>query len=104
MANPQRGEVDLITDEGARIMRLTLGALAELEAELGANGLVGIAERFEGGAFTSRDLIALLTAGLRGGGVEVTQSEVEQLSFKGGAAGAAAAAAALLALTFKGAA
>ena len=62
MANPQRGEVDLMTDQGARTMRLTLGALAELEAELGAEGLVGVAERFEGGDFTSRDLIALLAA------------------------------------------
>lgn len=102
MANPQRGEVDLLTDDGARPMRLTLGALAELEAELGAEGLIGIAERFEGGDFTSRDLIALLTAGLKGGGAEVDQRDVENLSFQSGAAGAAAAAAALLSLTFRG--
>lgn len=102
MANPQRGEVDLITDQGARTMRLTLGALAELEAELGAEGLVGVAERFEGGAFTGRDLIALLAAGLRGAGEDITQRDVESLSFEGGAAGAASAAAQLLALTFRG--
>lgn len=102
MANPHRGEVDLITDQGALTMRLTLGVLAELEAELGTEGLVGIAERFEGGSFTSRDLIALLAAGLRGAGEDVAKSGVENLSFKGGATGAAQAAAQLLALTFRG--
>ncbi len=102
MANPQRGEVDLKTGDGIQTMRLTLGALAELEAELGADGLIGVAERFEGGAFTSRDLIALLTAGLRGGGADVTRADIENLSFDRGAAGAAEAAAKLLALTFRG--
>ncbi len=102
MANPQRGEVDLMTDQGSRTMRLTLGALAELEAELGADGLVGVAERFERGDFTSRDLIALLAAGLRGAGEDISQNDVGDLAFEGGAAGAAAAAAQLLALTFRG--
>lgn len=102
MANPQRGEVDLATIEGARTMRLTLGALAELEADLGADGLIGVAERFEGGAFTSLDLIALLTAGLRGGGADVSRRDVENLAFEGGAASAAKAAAELLSLTFRG--
>ena len=102
MANPQRGEVDLATADGVRTMRLTLGALAELEAELAADGLVGVAERFENGAFTSRDLIALLTAGLRGGGAEIGARDVEEMTFDGGAAGAAAAAAKLLSLTFRG--
>ena len=102
MANPQRGEVDLLTHDGPRILRLTLGALAELEAELGADGLVGVAERFEGGDFTSRDLIALLTAGLRGGGAEITRRDVESLTFEGGAGTAAAAAARLLTLSFRG--
>lgn len=102
MANPHRGEVDLKTDEGVYTLRLTLGALAELEAELGADGLIGVAERFEGGAFTSRDLIALLAAGLKGGGANLAGSDVGNLSFEGGAAGAAEAAARLLALTFRG--
>lgn len=102
MVNLQRGEVDLTTDKGSFTMRLTLGALAELEADLGADGLIGVAERFEGGAFTSRDLIALLTAGLRGGGADIVRADVEKLSFGGGAAGAAEAAARLLTLTFRG--
>jgi hypothetical protein len=84
MANAARGEAEIVVGGERRVMRLTLGALAELEAALGAGGLAALAERFEGGAFGARDLIALLGAGLRGGG----------------AAGAARAAAALLAATF----
>lgn len=104
MANPQRGEVDLATEDGVWAMRLTLGALAELEARIGAGGLIGVAERFESGAFRTDDLIALLTAGLRGAGREISEVEVATLSFDGGAIGAAKAASALLEQSFRGAA
>lgn len=103
MMNPQRGDVAVHVAGEARRMRLTLGALAELEAQLDAGGLVALAERFEGGAFQARDLILLLTAGLRGGGAEVTQAEVAGLDFDGGAIGAAGAASRLLAASFRGA-
>jgi len=43
--NPRRGEVAITLDGRARRMRLTLGALAALEARLGAGGLVALAER-----------------------------------------------------------
>lgn len=36
MVNPWRGEVTLVVDGEARVMRLTLAALAELEARLAA--------------------------------------------------------------------
>ena len=45
-------------------MRLTLGALASLEAALQVGTLV---QRFEGSAFSSRDVMVLLGAGLEGG-------------------------------------
>ena len=102
MANPQRGKVALVTDRGEMALRLTLGALAALEARLDTKGLVGVAERFESGAYGAGDLIALLTAGMRGGGAEVTEAEVAEMSFDGGAVAAANAAARLLQLTFRG--
>lgn len=101
MVNPQRGEVGLKTDRGELTLRLTLGALAALEARLGAKGLVGVAERFDEGACGADDLIALLTAGLRGGGQEIGEDEVAALAFEGGAMGAARAAAMLLERTFQ---
>ena len=71
MANPWRGEVELVVDGEPRVMRLTLAALAELEARLKSESLVELIARFEAGGFRVRDLIALLTAGLNGGGWKV---------------------------------
>ncbi|MEO1688359.1 MAG: gene transfer agent family protein [Pseudomonadota bacterium] len=99
MANPVRGEAAITVEGRARRMRLSLGALAELEAAIDAGGLAALAERFEGGAFTTRDLIALLGAGLRGGW-DVSDRELANMEIEGGAAGAARAGARLLAATF----
>lgn len=68
MANPQAGEVALVVDGRERVMRLTLGALAELEAGLQADSLLALVERFERGGFRARDVLLVLLAGLRGGG------------------------------------
>ena len=97
MANPWRGEVELSVDGEPRVMRLTLAALAELEARLKSDSLI---ERFEAGGFRVRDLIALLTAGLNGGGWKVTEAELTRAQIDGGPLAAAQAAARLLKITF----
>jgi hypothetical protein len=48
--------------------KLTLGALAELEAALETGSLLDLVERFEERRFSTRDVLALIVAGLRGGG------------------------------------
>ena len=68
MANPWEGEVAVLLDGERHVMRLTLGALAELEASMEADSLVAMVERFEAGAFSTRDVLAVIVAGLRGGG------------------------------------
>ena len=98
--NPWAGEVALTVDGRPRRLKLTLGALAELEAALGAEGLIPLVERFEAGAFGARDVAALVTAGLRGGGLEITQAEVLSAEIEGGPLAAARAAAELLARAF----
>jgi hypothetical protein len=100
MANPWRGEVELVVDGEARTMRLTLAALAELEARLKSESLIELIERFETGGFRVRDLIALLVAGLNGGGWKVSESEFVARRLDGGPIAAAEAAARLLKLTF----
>ncbi|QIE57733.1 gene transfer agent family protein [Pikeienuella piscinae] len=102
MINPHRGEVAIGIGGEERLMRLTLGELAALEARLEVGGLVALAERFETGAFRANDLIALLTAGLRGGGDDLDEAEVAAMDFDGGAIGAAEAASRLLAASFRG--
>ncbi len=100
MANRWRGEVDLEIDGRRHVLRLTLGALAELEERLGADSLVGLVERFEAGRFRAADLIALLQAGLRGGGLEGPMPDLARARIAGGPVGAARAAARLLAAAF----
>ena len=62
MVNPWRGEVELVIDGKPQTLRLTLGALAELEAKLQSGSLVDLVQRFESGAFSSRDVLALVVA------------------------------------------
>lgn len=100
MANPYRGDVEVTLDGVCYVARLTLGALAELEERLDATSLVGLVERFEGNAFSSRDVVALLSAGLRGGGAEMSDAALMQADFEGGPMAAARAAAELLARAF----
>ncbi|WP_144023279.1 GTA-gp10 family protein, partial [Brevirhabdus pacifica] len=45
MGNPWSGEVDIRIDGERRVMKLTLGALAELEGDLGAETLVDLVTR-----------------------------------------------------------
>ena len=58
MPNIQRGEIAAIIGGEERVLCLTLGALAELEARLMTGDLVGLSERFAGGRVSARDLIA----------------------------------------------
>lgn len=51
MANPQRGEIEAMIGGEARVLCLTLGALAELEARLQAGDLVGLSERLPAAGF-----------------------------------------------------
>ena len=100
MANPWRGEVELTVDGEPRVMRLTLAALAELEARLKSESLIELIERFEAGGFRVRDLIALLAAGLNGGGWRVSEADLVAACIDGGPLAAAQAAAQLLKVTF----
>ncbi|HBB82850.1 MAG TPA: hypothetical protein DC031_06170 [Sulfitobacter sp.] len=100
MSNPWRGEVGLVIDGQGYEARLTLGALAELEVALGADSLVALVERFESNRFSSRDVLALLLAGLRGGGTVMDAATLEHARIEGGPMAAARAAAELLARAF----
>ena len=76
MANPWTGEVALTLDGVPHVAKLTLGALAELEAGLGTGTLVELVERFESGRFSTRDVLMLIVAGLRGGGWKGTAADL----------------------------
>jgi len=100
MANPWTGEVALVIDGQRHVLKLTLGALAELEAGLENGTLVDLVERFESGRFASRDVLRLIVAGLRGGGWRGSAHDLLSAEIEGGPMGAARAAAELLARAF----
>lgn len=100
MANPWAGEVGITLDGQARVAKLTLGALAELEADLGTGTLIELAERFESGRFSARDLLLVIAAGLRGGGWSGGPGDLRTAEIGGGPTGAVRIAAELLARAF----
>lgn len=99
--NPWAGEVALVIDGQAHTCKLTLGALAELEASLGADTLVDLIKRFETSAFSTRDVLALIVAGLRGGGWQGSAKDLLSAEIEGGVVRAAEAAAQLLGRAFR---
>jgi len=101
MVNPWAGEVEIWLDGAAHSAKLTLGALAELEETLGASSMIALIERFEGGSFSSRDVMAVLVAGLRGGGWAGGMDEFLAAELRGGPVQAAHLAAQLLGRAFR---
>lgn len=100
MVNRHRGETALLVAGEALPMRLTLGALAELEQAFAVDSLPALGERFVDGRLSARDIIRIIAAGLRGAGRTIRDEDVAGLSFDGGLSGAIGAAIALLEATF----
>lgn len=90
----------LVVGGERRVLKLTLGALAELEAGLGEDTLLALVERFEAGRFSTRDVLALIVAGLRGGGWQGQAADLLAVEIEGGPLAAARIAGQLLARAF----
>lgn len=102
MANPQRGEISTTFGGKKRTLCLTLGALAELEANLADEDIIGFTDRLTEGHIKTQDLIHLLGAALRGGGETLSDDEVAALMPEGGFGEAVELAARLIAVAFGG--
>lgn len=102
MANRHRAEIEAEIGDRLRTLRLTLGALADLESAFAADDMLDLARRFSSGTLKAQDAIRVIAAGLRGAGEPVTDAEVAAMAVPGGAAGYAAIVARLLSETFGG--
>ena len=98
--NPFAGEVALTFDGRRHRLKLTLGALAELEAGMGEDTLVALVDRFETGRFSTRDVARLLLAGLRGAGWDGGAKTLLRADIEGGPVEATRVAALLLGRAF----
>jgi hypothetical protein len=101
-SNPHRGEVSVVLNGKPHTLCLTLSALAELEQAFAADNLSDLCARFAHGNFSARDILRVLSAGLRGGGHELTEAQIATLHPDGGLPKALEAVAQLLLLTFGG--
>jgi hypothetical protein len=101
-ANKHRGEIDAVLDDKPFKLCLTLGALAELETAFGDSDMLALAERFQTGRLSSRDVTRIIGAGLRGAGHDVPDDIVATMRTINGAAGFVSLVAQLLAATFGG--
>jgi hypothetical protein len=102
MANRLRGEIEAEIGGERRILCLTLGALAELETAFGASDVVALAERFQSGRMSARDIATIIACGLRGGGATISNDDVAAMRAPDGLAGFVRIAANLIAATFGG--
>ncbi|OED47567.1 gene transfer agent family protein [Leisingera sp. S232] len=100
MVNPHAGEAELGVNGTAYALKLTLGSLASLEAVLEEGTLVDLVQRFEQGRFSARDVLALLAAGLQGGGHNLSREDLAAATIDGGPMQAARVAAELLVRSF----
>lgn len=100
MANPFQGEVALTLNGERHVLKLTLGALAELEAGLETATLVELIERYEAGQFSSADVLRVVVAGLRGGGWKGGYDDILTADIKGGPLEAARVGAELISRAF----
>lgn len=102
MAHPNRIRGEVAARLGGRdyMLCLTLGALAELETALSAGDLMALAERFEAGRLSAGEALAVIGAGLRGAGNEISDAELSRMPIDGGAAGYVRLVAELLEATF----
>jgi hypothetical protein len=98
--NRRRGEVAAILDGREYRLCLTLGALAELEHVFAASDLGALVQRFAGGALSAGDMVAVIGAGLRGGGNDLGDEVVRGMTAEGGVAGFARIVSELLQATF----
>lgn len=78
MSNFHRGEISVELAGERFVLRLTLGALAEIEAAFGAPDLAALGERLGAGRLRAADLVTLLAACLRGGGATLSDQAVAQ--------------------------
>ncbi|MEP4195385.1 MAG: gene transfer agent family protein [Aliishimia sp.] len=89
----------LVIDGQSHNLRLSLGALAQLEDALDAGSLVELVQRFENGAYRSRDVVSVLQAGLTGAQI-VPMPDLMHADIEGGPMRAAQVAAQLLVRAF----
>lgn len=83
MLNLERGDVHICLAGHNLVLRPTYEALTHIESEVGI-GIVPLVSRFAAQNFSLKDLVAVVTHGLRGAGEPATADKVGDLITKTG--------------------
>lgn len=100
MVNRRRGEIGAVLDGRDYRLCLTLGALAELETAFSTQDINSLVDRFSSGRLAASDMVAIIGAGLRGAGNDLSDAQVCMMQCEDGVVGFARIVAELLAVTF----
>jgi len=87
MANQYRGEIVAQLNDRQWTLCLTLGTLAELEAYFKVADLGELAKKLSHGRLSAKDIIAILNAGLKGGGHDISYDDIADMRSREGATG-----------------
>jgi hypothetical protein len=83
MAKPLRGECEVTLGEEKFTLRLALGNLEELEAQIGV-GIIALATRFTNGQASLRDARAIIRQGFAGANIRIKEERLTALIEKTG--------------------
>lgn len=78
MSNLHRSEIAVELGGERLVLRLSLQALAEIEAAIAPAGLAALADRFAEGQFVLQEIIILLGALARGGGQRISDAALAE--------------------------
>tara|TARA_R100001086_G_C11799179_1_gene248388 strand:+ start:602 stop:940 length:339 start_codon:yes stop_codon:yes gene_type:complete len=83
MANAIRGELDIELNGSKYKTKLSLNSLMVLERELGRS-LIKVTQDLQTGDLPLVDIILILSTALKGGGQEISDTELKQLVWQAG--------------------
>ncbi len=79
MANPLRGEIQAQLGDRHFTFCLTLGAIAELENNLGVASIAALLARYQGNCVRASDVLLLLVSALKGQNPLLSDDEAREL-------------------------
>jgi hypothetical protein len=78
MTNPMRGQVEITLGEDTYNCRLTIDSLIKIEDELN-DGILQLAQKIANADVRLKTLVTVLRYALRGGGNDVSDSDVQKI-------------------------
>lgn len=83
MANPKRGELQVVLGETTYQGKVTLDVIMRIERQMG-KGIVKVAQRLSEADIGVADIITILTPVIRAGGNDIQEKDVQKVIWEAG--------------------